>query len=70
MRQHYIVGDLTFKSTLVESALAQIQRYIMSELDIPTPTDAALHSFEDFVNSDLCKQKKKQSRQTDFFSTS
>jgi len=51
----------------LESALAQIRRYIMSKSDVPTPIDAALHSLEDFVYSDFCKQRKKQSKLTDVF---
>jgi len=39
----------------------------MSKSDVPTPIDAALRSFEDFVDSDFCKQKKKQLKLTDFF---
>ena len=39
----------------------------MSKSDVPTPIDAALHSLEDFVNSDFCKQRKKQSKLSDFF---
>jgi len=39
----------------------------MSKSDVPTPIDAALHSLEDFVHSDFCKQKKKQLKLTDFF---
>jgi len=42
----------------------------MPKSDVPTPIDAALHSLEDFVDSDFCKQKKKQLKLTDFFSTS
>ena len=43
----------------------------MSKSDVPTPIDAALHSLEDFVDSDFFKQKKKeQLKWTDFFSTS
>ena len=41
--------------------------YIMSKSDVPIPIDVALHSL---VNSDFCKQRKKQSKLTDFFSTS
>ena len=39
----------------------------MSKSDVPTPIDAALHSLEDFVHSDFCKQKKNQLKLTDFF---
>ena len=51
----------------LESALAQIRRYIMSKSDVPTPIYAALHSHEDFVDSGFFKQRKKQSNLTDFF---
>jgi len=39
----------------------------MSKSDVPSPIDAALHSLEDFVDSDFCKQRKKKSKLTDFF---
>jgi len=39
----------------------------MSKSDVPTPIDAALHSLEDFVDSDFCKQKKRLLKMTDFF---
>ena len=38
----------------------------MSKSDVPTPIDADLHSLEDFVNSDFCEQRKKQSKLTDY----
>jgi len=39
----------------------------MYKSDVSTPIDAALHSLEDFVDSDFCKQKKKYLKLTDFF---
>jgi len=39
----------------------------MSKSDVPIPIDAALHSLEDFVDSDFFKQKKEQLKLTDFF---
>ena len=39
----------------------------MSKSDVPTPIDAALHSLEDFVDSDFFEQKKEELKRTDFF---
>jgi len=49
-------------------ALAQMRLYIMSKSDVLPHIDAALHSLEDFVDSDFCRQRKRQSKLTDFFS--